>query len=137
MPFHYTYTLCLGDTDAAGVMYFARTLHLCHVAYEAALTAVGIPLGRLLKEPELALPITACSARFRRPLYCSEVVTVQVKPESLGEDEFQVLYTLCSPDGTHYAQAETHHTCIHPEQRRRSPLPDWLRAGLVQIAQMD
>ncbi|MGB0564742.1 MAG: acyl-CoA thioesterase [Spirulinaceae cyanobacterium] len=138
MPFHYTYTLCLGDTDAAGVMYFARTLHLCHVAYEAALTAVGLPLGQLLREPELAVPITQCSAQFRRPLYCSDVVTVQVKPESLGADEFHVVYTLSSPDGnTTYAQAQTQHTCINPEQRRRSPLPDWLRTGLVQIAQMN
>jgi hypothetical protein len=39
MPFSYVRTVRLADTDAAGVVYFARTLSICHEAYEAALAA--------------------------------------------------------------------------------------------------
>lgn len=138
MPFHYPYVICLGDTDAAGVMYFANILHLCHRAYEAALAELGLPLQTFLTNSEQALPITHCSAQFRRPLRCSDTVTVQVNPKCLGVDEFEVLYTLSSPEGDRvYAQAQTRHTCIHPQRRQRSPLPPELVQALEQIAELN
>ncbi|NEO83565.1 MAG: 1,4-dihydroxy-2-naphthoyl-CoA hydrolase, partial [Spirulina sp. SIO3F2] len=128
MTFYYPYTICLGDTDAAGVMYFANTLHLCHIAYEAALGAMGLPLQKFLTDPEHALPITHCSAQFRRPLRCSDHIVVQVNPQCLGIDDFEVMYSLSALDGSClYAQAQTHHTCIHPVLRQRDPL----RMGLL------
>ena len=41
MPFTYERTIRLGDTDAAGIMFFANYLVLCHEAYEASLAAAN------------------------------------------------------------------------------------------------
>ncbi|XGB38553.1 MAG: hypothetical protein LVT47_09140 [Cyanobacteria bacterium LVE1205-1] len=44
MPFTYTRSLWLRDTDTAGVVYFTSVLELCHEAYEASLMETGIQL---------------------------------------------------------------------------------------------
>ncbi|MBD2021122.1 1,4-dihydroxy-2-naphthoyl-CoA hydrolase, partial [Leptolyngbya sp. FACHB-36] len=44
MPFVYSRTVRFSDTDAAGVVYFASALSICHEAYEASLAAVGVDL---------------------------------------------------------------------------------------------
>ncbi|MFS8118916.1 MAG: acyl-CoA thioesterase, partial [Microcoleus sp.] len=44
MSFSYTRTVRFQDTDAAGVVYFANVLAMCHEAYEASLAASGINL---------------------------------------------------------------------------------------------
>ena len=41
MPFTYERTIHFADTDAAGVVFFANYLRLCHEAYEEALAAAG------------------------------------------------------------------------------------------------
>ncbi|NEO87392.1 MAG: hypothetical protein F6J87_24505, partial [Spirulina sp. SIO3F2] len=59
-------------------------------------------------------------------------------PQCLGIDDFEVMYSLSALDGSClYAQAQTHHTCIHPVLRQRSPLPSELVQALEQIAQMN
>ena len=42
MAFLYTRTIRFHETDAAGVVYFANLLTLCHEAYEAALAEAGL-----------------------------------------------------------------------------------------------
>ena len=44
MSFAYSRTIHFADTDAAGVVYFARYLSICHEAYEEALAAAGIDM---------------------------------------------------------------------------------------------
>ncbi|MFZ9683665.1 MAG: 1,4-dihydroxy-2-naphthoyl-CoA hydrolase, partial [Cephaloticoccus sp.] len=48
MPFIYERTIRLAETDAAGIVYFANYLGLCHEAYEAALAAAGLPVQSFL-----------------------------------------------------------------------------------------
>lgn len=44
MSFYYTRIVHFQDTDAAGVIYFANILAICHEAYEASLAAFNINL---------------------------------------------------------------------------------------------
>ncbi|MEO0408994.1 MAG: thioesterase family protein [Cyanobacteria bacterium P01_A01_bin.135] len=116
----------LGDTDAAGVLYFGSVFPICHQAYEASLAAAGVPLASLL-QGELAVPIVRAEARFLRPLYCGDVCQVQVLPHSWQEQGFSVEYRLVlegaeSGDGL-AAIATTQHCCIDPKTRQRQALP--------------
>ena len=47
MPFEYQRTVHFADTDAAGVVFFANYLAICHEAYEESLGAAGIGLAAL------------------------------------------------------------------------------------------
>ncbi|MCC5899024.1 MAG: acyl-CoA thioesterase [Phormidium sp. BM_Day4_Bin.17] len=120
----YQHTIHLEDTDAAGVVYFARLLSICHYAYEAAIAEAGASLARLLAEGTLALPIVEAQIRFLQPLYCGELITIEVTPQRLSESEFEILYSVkrAGGDNRPVSQASTRHVCIHPQTRQRQSL---------------
>lgn len=45
MSFAYSRHIHFRDTDAAGVVFFANYLALCHEAYEEALAAAGLEIS--------------------------------------------------------------------------------------------
>src|SRR5690349_8414066 len=86
MPFVYTRTIRLADTDAAGVVYFVRTLSLCHEAYEEALANAGIALADLLGGSGIMVPIARSEAEYLRPLRAGDKVRITATPELLSEN---------------------------------------------------
>lgn len=137
MPFSYLRNLHLADTDAAGVVYFARTLSLCHEAYEEALASAGVSLNDLLGGAGIAVPIGRCEAEYLRPLRATERVRITVTPELLSENSFAVRYEVFrigTPDKL-AARVRTEHVCTAPALRDRAPLPaklaEWVRASAM------
>jgi 1,4-dihydroxy-2-naphthoyl-CoA hydrolase len=125
MSFQYKYTIQFRDTDAAGVVYFANILSICHIAYEASLIESGIDLKLFVNNPEFAVPITHASADFFKPLYCGDRVTIELTPRSINTSRFEIIYQLGS------ATAITKHVVIDPSTRKRKELPvilsNWLK----------
>jgi 1,4-dihydroxy-2-naphthoyl-CoA hydrolase len=131
MSFSYEYTIQFRDTDAAGVVYFASIISICHVAYEASLTAANIDLKLLVNNPDFAVPIAHVSADFFKPLYCGDRVVIQLTPSSIDSCRFEIKYLLSSPESLIIATIITKHVIISPQTRRRQELPaslsKWLR----------
>ena len=130
MSFSYTRTIRLADTDAAGVVYFAQTLSLCHEAYEESLASAGIALADLLGGNGVIVPISRSEAEYLRPLRAGEKVRIVVTPEPAGPDSFTTrfeVYRLGTPDKL-AARVKTEHVCTSPAKRARVPLPDDLAA---------
>ena len=129
----YTRRIYFRDTDAAGVVYFANLLAICHEAYEGALVASGIELRSFFSNSTTAIPIVHASVDFFRPLFCGDVVRVRLQPKILTPSEFEIAYAIVEEGGTKrkVAQALTRHVCIEPTQRCRQALPDemmqWLQ----------
>ncbi|OAB55453.1 hypothetical protein AY600_07480 [Phormidium willei BDU 130791] len=127
----YQHTIRLEDTDAAGVVYFARLLSICHYAYEAAIAQAGINLAQVLAEGELAIPIIEAQIRFFAPLCLGDEITIKVVPSPLEASQFQVNYTIYTVGGDRpVSQASTHHVCINPKTRQRQPLTPQLTQWL-------
>ena len=131
MSFIYKYTIQFRDTDAAGVVYFASILSICHIAYEASLIESGIDLKLFVNNPEFAVPITHTSADFFKPLYCGDRITVELTPRSIDSCRFEIDYQLGS------ATAITKHVIIDPITRKRQKLPliltNWLEQWSYHI----
>jgi 1,4-dihydroxy-2-naphthoyl-CoA hydrolase len=131
MEYCWDYQIQLRDTDAAGVVYFANFLTICHGAYEAALSAAGIDLRSLISGSAIAVPIIHASADFKKPLYCGDRVQVFLTPSQTNESEFQINYRLCLLDGQVAGLVWTKHVVIGVVDRQRISLPDqfktWLR----------
>ncbi|MEM1368505.1 MAG: thioesterase family protein [Cyanobacteria bacterium P01_H01_bin.15] len=125
MKFIYQRTLYLADTDAAGVIYFARGLNLCHEAYEAFLIKQGVNLPSLYKNPQVAYPIVHAEIDFFRPLRSGDRLHIHLTATAIGETGFTLSYRLYFEDQTDplLAQAQTKHIAIAPETRQRHPLP--------------
>ena len=129
----YQRTINFRDTDAAGVVYFANGLSLCHEAYEASLAASGINLQSFFKGEPIAVPITHASIDFFKPMFCGDHIAIALTPELLSSSEFQINYQLFFVERDKaIAKAVTKHTCIDVATRKRcnlSPtLLEWLES---------
>jgi 1,4-dihydroxy-2-naphthoyl-CoA hydrolase len=133
MSFSYEYTIQFRDTDAAGVVYFASIISLCHVAYEASLMAVGIELKLFVNNSDFAVPLTHVSADFFRPLYCGDRVTIELTPRQIDSYKFEIEYQILASEdrSSILATALTKHVTIDPVMRKRKELPrlliKWLK----------
>ena len=129
-----------GDTDAAGVVHFARLLSWCHEAYEESLERYGIAAaaifpGQGTDTPAVALPIVHCSADFRRPLVCGDPLAIALEPLRIDPGCFELRYRFRRGEEP-VAQALTRHLAIDATSRRRCPLPPpinrWLEASALR-----
>lgn len=135
MPFTYHRTVHFRDTDAAGVVYFANVLAICHEAYEASLAASGVDLKAFFRGSEVAIPIVHASVDFLKPMFCGEQQAIVMSPKNLSSSEFEITYELFlqnADSSRQTAQAKTRHVCINPAQRARIDLPDFMEQWLHQ-----
>jgi 1,4-dihydroxy-2-naphthoyl-CoA hydrolase len=138
MSFSYEYIVEFRDTDAAGVVYFASILSICHVAYEASLIQSGIDLKVFVNNPEFAVPIFHVSADFLKPLYCGDRVIIKLTPKQLDNCRFEVGYEIEPIDrkllvsktsstnekNSVFATAISRHVVINPQTRKRTKLSE-------------
>lgn len=128
----YERTIRLADTDAAGVIYFASLLAICHEAYEATLEERGISLQAFLKDTSVAIPIVHAEIDFFRPLLWGDRVKIALNPLLISENEYEIEYVvtgILEPEKLS-AKAKTRHVCIDPVARRRISLPASLKVWL-------
>lgn len=134
MPFIYHRTVRFADTDAAGVVYFANALSICHEAYEASLAAAEIDLKQFFKNSVIALPITHADINFFRPMYCGDRLAVYLSPQQSSDHKFEISYQITSAetDQQVLSKATTMHVCIDPTSRSKIALPNHLLQWLQQ-----
>lgn len=135
MPFVYHRTVHFPDTDAAGVVFFANFLSICHEAYEEALQAAGIELKEFFSETGVIIPVSKSEAEYLRPLACGDKLKVSVTPALLTENSFEIRYEVTRLGGGNKvaARVRTEHVCTSRQKRERVPLPPaiaaWVRGG--------
>ena len=121
MTFTYNRTIRFSDTDAAGVVYFANLLSICHEAYEASLEASGINLKDFFSNSSLAFPIVHANVDFFRPMFCGDKLDVQLIPQNLNVDKFEIAYEVLVNDVV-FVKAITRHVCIEVSSRSKREL---------------
>ncbi len=135
-PFTYSRMIHFSDTDAAGVVFFARYLHIVHEAYEEALAAAGIPLAAFFADHGVVIPIVKSEASYLRPLHCGDRIEVELSPVRQSEHGFAleaVMWKHQAGTRKRAAVVRTEHLCIHSSTRERlalpAPLATWVGGG--------
>ncbi len=132
MPFTYNRIIRFHDTDAAGVVYFANVLSICHEAYEASLAASGINLKDFFTNTSVGFPIVHANVDFLRPMFCGDNLAISLIPQKLSVDKFEITYEVTNIDVL-VAKAVTRHVCIDVSSRSKQELPDemseWLETN--------
>jgi len=121
MGFKYHRTIRFQDTDAAGVVYFANILAICHEAYEASLATSGINLKEFFGKSDIAVPIVHASVDFFKPLFCGDEVVIELVSQQLSDYSFEVGYQVFLGDMI-MAKALTRHVCIDGGSRKKRVL---------------
>jgi 1,4-dihydroxy-2-naphthoyl-CoA hydrolase len=132
MSFTYHRTVRFQDTDAAGVVYFANVLGICHEAYEESLEASGINLKEFFSNSSVAFPIVHASVDFLRPIFCGDKLIINIKPQKLDASKFEINYQITVANVI-VSQAVTKHVCIDPHSRVKKELPDTMNKWLQKI----
>ncbi|AFY71360.1 1,4-dihydroxy-2-naphthoyl-CoA hydrolase [Thalassoporum mexicanum PCC 7367] len=140
------------DTDAAGVVYFANALSICHESYEAALRDFGVDVREFFSDRGgYAVPIVHAEIDFYQPVFCGDRLVIQVLPEQRSLYSFQINYQIfanCEADLVAQdiqlnakqkpcAKAITQHVCISTSDRRKTELPDQLTQWLANYSPTD
>ena len=155
--FTYQRVIRFHETDAAGVVYFATLLSLCHEAYEAAIAAHSalIPKQFFSGAAETAVPIVHTAADFYQPLFCGDSVSIAVVPKQLSPHSFEIAYVVSknivskdavakgdankgdptSDRAKQAVKAFTRHVCIETATRRRAALPAELVRWIEMLAE--
>lgn len=139
MPFTHNRIIRFQDTDAAGVVYFANVLAICHEAYEESLTISNINLQLFFRNNDFAIPIVHASVDFLRPIFCGDRILIDLSPNQLNSQKFEINYQIISPENEILAKAITRHICIDPITRNRKELSSeiihwlqqWSNTGLL------
>ncbi len=132
MTFIYSRTVRFQDTDAAGVVYFANTLAMCHEAYEESLIVSGVEVWKFFGSGAIALPIVHAEADYRHPAFCGDRHEILLTPVFTSQDGFEIRYEIYGEGDRDrlISKALTRHVCINPVSRERQPLPqqvlEWL-----------
>lgn len=131
MPFRHHDRIRFGQTDAAGVVYFAQVLSLCHAAYEESLAQAGIRLDLFFSAQEGEIvPIIRSEIDFHQPLHCGDPYWVELDPQWVSDHTFRIRYQVRRPDQQTdqqetvplVATATTEHLCLNPATRQRQVL---------------
>ena len=122
MSFTYHRTVRFRDTDAAGVVYFANALSICHEAYEESLEVSGINIQDFFGNSSLAFPIVHSSIDFLRPMFCGNKLIISLTPQKLSVDKFEINYEILMDDMI-VSKAVTRHVCIDTSTRQKNKLP--------------
>ena len=140
MPFTYQRTARFQDTDAAGVVYFANVLAICHEAYEESLAASGINIKDFFTNPSVAFPIVHASVDFFRPMFCGDKLIVKLATQKLGVDKFEISYEILISDIV-VAKAITRHVCIDANTRSKreltSKMMEWVAINRKSAEEKD
>ena len=125
MTFNYLRRIYLSDTDAAGVVYFAKGLEICHQAYEESLAETGINLNQTIQEGNIALPIVRAKIDFSRPIFLADRIRVSLVASLVSNNEFAIAYQISPFDNLEQilVRAQTKHVCIDPQTRKKISLP--------------
>ena len=132
--FRFPYSIGLHDTDAAGLIFSANIIRICHHAYEALLEQIGFGMARLFEQKTMGLPIVHVEADFVRPLTVGSKVEIITRVAHLGKTSYRMTYELRDASDEVCATAATVHVCVDPRTRDPMSLPDEFRAALVKYA---
>ena len=128
--FSYQRKIRFADTDAAGVVYFANLLSICHEAYEEYLSSLKIDLRSFFSDNLTAIPIIQAEIDFRKPLFCGDVIVVKFQPELISEQIFKINYQIFK-DSLQVATASTKHITIDVQTRKNQSIPLIIKQSFI------
>lgn len=135
MTFRAPLSVRFGDVDSAGIVYYPRFLHYCHVAMEEYFRAgLGRPYPQVLGEERFGFPAVHLEVDFRRPLRYGDEIEIEVRVVALGRTSATWRFRVF-PRGEAEASAEARVVTagIDLDSFRPRPVPQWFREGVARL----
>ena len=133
-PFRYAFDVRFGDVDVAGIVYYPRFFHYCHVAFEE-LFGGSAAYAKVIGDRGIGFPAVHAEIDFKGTLRYGDGVEIFVSSERLGRTSVGLRYELHRANDPRVAAlARITTAVVSMETFRPTPLPDDLRAFFARIA---
>lgn len=135
MAFRTPLTVRFGDVDPAGIVYYPRFLHYCHLAMEELFRAgLGRPYPEILDQERFGFPAVHLEVDFRRPLRYGDEIEVEVRVVRLGNTSATWRYRVFRRGETEaLAEARVVTAGVDLDSFRPRPVPAWFRDGVARL----
>lgn len=133
MTHRFPLTVRWGDLDPAGIVYYPRYLHFCHVGMEELFRhVVGVDYPTFLAEHRIGLPAVKTEVEHRRPIRYGDPVELEVEAVRVGDSSVEWRDRFWHPGETRPStEARIVTVCVDMESFTKRPVPGWLRAKLL------
>lgn len=131
-PFRTPLEIRFGDVDSAGVVYYPRYGHYCHVAMEEFfLGVVGLRYPDFLQQYGLGLPAVRLETDFRHPLRYGDRLIAEVEVAKIGDSSVAWRHRfLGGAEERLAAESRVVTVCVELPGFAKVRVPDWLRKRL-------
>jgi 1,4-dihydroxy-2-naphthoyl-CoA hydrolase len=123
----------LSDTDAAGLLFFAKQFVYAHDAYEFLMQTVGYSLLDIIEKESFLLPIVHAEADYLKKLNVGEEIDVTVSIARIGNTSFTLAYEVSDRTGRLVGRASTVHVSVDKQSQSKIDLPPDLRQALQKL----
>ena len=122
-----------GDLDPAGIVYYPRYLHFCHVGMEEFFrSAVGVPYPVVLANYAIGFPAVRTEVEHRRPIRYGEPVELEVEVLRVGNSSVEWRDRFWhAGEARPSTEATIVTVCVEMANFTKTPVPAWLRAKLT------
>lgn len=134
-PFVYARRVRFDEVDPAGIVFFARYLHLAHEAMEALFDGLAGGYSAFVRDRGLGVPAVLVTTEYFAPLRHGDDVLISVEATRVGTTSFTLRYRFSKAhEGA--VVAEVHHTCVlcALATLAKQPITGDVRALLESIA---
>lgn len=124
--------LPFGEFDPAGIVYYPRYLHWCHVGMEEYFRhVVEIAYPRFVHEHRLGLPTVRTEVEHRRPIRYGDAVDLEVEATRVGGSSVEWRYRFWHAGADRPStEAGVVTVLVDMDDFAKRAIPDWLRQRL-------
>jgi 4-hydroxybenzoyl-CoA thioesterase len=125
--FLFRYVICFDDVDAAGIVYYPRYFHFCHLALESLFNEKApLRYADLIFNRRIGLPIVHVEADYKHPIIYGDEIAIEVINKIIKTSSWVTTYRFLKEDQVVF-MADVTTVCIDLEKRQSMPLPSDLR----------
>ena len=130
MAIDYLFKVRLGDTDAAGIVFFINFYKWMDEATHEFFTEIGHPTSKLLAIEKVSTPLLESKCEFKTPLFFEDEVVLRTEVLEIHNKVFKLAHTFYRGE-TLIATGYTLRAWTLFEDRPKAiPIPDLIREKL-------
>ena len=120
-----------GDTDAAGIVYYANYLSFTERARTEMMREIGMSSSKTMANEGVALAVRHCKVEYLRPARLDDELTVETAVKKVGGASVE-LYQAVVRDGEELVAMDLKLGCMSINGGRVARMPHALRKRLVE-----
>lgn len=123
----------MSDTDAAGVLYFAKQFRYAHEAYEDWMESLGYSLRETLDSAPCMFLIVHTQANYYKRLKLGEQLKIHLAVKEVKKHSWALIYEIYK-EGVLSGTVETVHVAVDKKTNAKTPLPETLRKSFEKYS---